>query len=150
MELRLTTTSVIRSVLLFSHLKFFLFTGAFSSASPKQRRQFLFSLLEGSLHRAWHTGSHQSVSATLFHLFYEGVWKLFAISFYIFLWYCNQFFFKILSSTQRAAAAAAPAKSLQPRPTLCEPGHGSPPGSLLPGVLQARTLEWVAISGKKR
>ena len=45
-----------------------------------------------------------------------------------------------------AAAAAAAAKSLQSCPTLCNPIDGSPPGSLIPGILQARTLEWVAIS----
>ena len=44
------------------------------------------------------------------------------------------------------AAAAAAAKSLQPCPTLCNPIDGSPPGSPVPGSLQARTLEWVAIS----
>ena len=37
------------------------------------------------------------------------------------------------------------AKSLQSCPTLCDPIDGSPPGSLVPGILQARTLEWVAI-----
>ena len=42
--------------------------------------------------------------------------------------------------------AAAAAKSLQSCPTLCDPLDGSPPGSHLPGILQARTLEWVAIS----
>ena len=47
---------------------------------------------------------------------------------------------------QRAAAAAAAAKLLQPCPTLCNPIDGSPPGSPVPGILQARTLEWVAIS----
>ena len=44
------------------------------------------------------------------------------------------------------AAAAATAKSLQSCPTLCDPIDGSPPGSPVPGILQARTLEWVAIS----
>ena len=44
------------------------------------------------------------------------------------------------------SAAAAAAKSLQSCPTLCDPIDGSPPGSLVPGILQARTLEWVAIS----
>ena len=44
------------------------------------------------------------------------------------------------------AAAAAAAKSLQLCPTLCDPRDGSPPGSPVPGILQARTLEWVAIS----
>ena len=43
-------------------------------------------------------------------------------------------------------AAAAAAKSLQSCPTLCDPIDGSPPGSSVPGILQARTLEWVAIS----
>ena len=42
--------------------------------------------------------------------------------------------------------AAAAAKSLQSCPTLCDPINGSPPGSPVPGILQARTLEWVAIS----
>ena len=45
-----------------------------------------------------------------------------------------------------AAAAAAAAKSLQSCPTLCIPIDGNPPGSAVPGILQARTLEWVAIS----
>ena len=45
-----------------------------------------------------------------------------------------------------AAAAAATAKSLQLCPTLCDPIDGSPRGSPVPGILQARTLEWVAIS----
>ena len=44
------------------------------------------------------------------------------------------------------AAAAAAAKSLQSCPTLCDPIDGSPPGSCVPGILQARILEWVAIS----
>ena len=42
--------------------------------------------------------------------------------------------------------AAADAKSIQSCPTLCDPIDGSPPGSAVPGILQARTLEWVAIS----
>ena len=42
--------------------------------------------------------------------------------------------------------AAAAAKSLQSCPTLCDPRDSSPPGSPIPGILQARTLEWVAIS----
>ena len=45
-----------------------------------------------------------------------------------------------------AAAAAAAAKSLQSCLTLCDPIDGSPPGSPIPGILQARTMEWVAIS----
>ena len=42
--------------------------------------------------------------------------------------------------------AAAAAKSFQSCPTLCNPIDGSPPGSSVPGILQARTLEWIAIS----
>ena len=46
----------------------------------------------------------------------------------------------------RLQSAAAAAKSLQSCPTLCDPIDGSLPGSPVPGILQARTLEWVAIS----
>ena len=49
-------------------------------------------------------------------------------------------------SFKHLAAAAAAAKSLQSCPTLCDPIDGSPPGSPVPGILQASTLEWVAIS----
>ena len=45
-----------------------------------------------------------------------------------------------------STAAAAAAKSPQSCPTLCDPTDGSPPGSPIPGILQARTLEWVTIS----
>ena len=60
--------------------------------------------------------------------------------------------YKLLSSDKLIfllifhAAAAAAAKSLQSCPTLCNPIDGSPPGSPVPGILQARILEWVAIS----
>ena len=47
---------------------------------------------------------------------------------------------------EKLYAAAAAAKSLQSCPTLCDPIDGSPPGSPVPGILQARTLEWAAIS----
>ena len=48
--------------------------------------------------------------------------------------------------TEVRAAAAAAAKSLQSCPALCDPTDSSPPGSPVPGILQARILEWVAIS----
>ena len=51
----------------------------------------------------------------------------------------------VLSNSSRPFTAAA-AKSLQSCPTLCDPIDGSPPGSPVPGILQARTLEGVAIS----
>ena len=47
---------------------------------------------------------------------------------------------------QILSAAAAAAKSLQSCPTPCDPIDGSPPGSPIPGILQTRILEWVAIS----
>ena len=53
------------------------------------------------------------------------------------------FYIYFIVSTMSAAAAA---KSLQSCLTLCNPIDGSPPGSTIPGILQARTLEWVAIS----
>ena len=52
----------------------------------------------------------------------------------------------LLSVDLLYAAAAAAAKSLQSCPTLCDPIDGSPPGSPIPGIFQARVLEWVAIS----
>ena len=62
--------------------------------------------------------------------------------------YCWSLAWRILSITLLvcAAAAAAAAKSLQLCPTLCDPIDGSPPGSPVPGILQARTLEWVVVS----
>ena len=48
--------------------------------------------------------------------------------------------------TEPLGIAAAAAKSLQSCPTLCDPIDGSPPGSAVPGILKARTLEWVAIA----
>ena len=53
---------------------------------------------------------------------------------------------KIMASGPIAAAAAAAAKSCQSCPTLCDPIDSSPTGSSVPGILQTRTLEWVAIS----
>ena len=50
------------------------------------------------------------------------------------------------TQSKEIVAAAAAAKSLQSCPTLWDRRDGSPPGSLIPGILQARTLEWVAIS----
>ena len=47
---------------------------------------------------------------------------------------------------EAGVAAATAAKALQSCPTLCDPIDSSPPGSPVPGILQARTLEWVAIS----
>ena len=52
----------------------------------------------------------------------------------------------VCTGHHRGLYSAAAAKSLQSCPTLCDPIDSSPPGSPIPGILQARTLEWVAIS----
>ena len=54
-----------------------------------------------------------------------------------------EWFFKLQNNPAAATAAAAAAKSLQSCPTLCDPIDGSPSGSPVPEILQARTLEWV-------
>ena len=56
------------------------------------------------------------------------------------------YFFDYIASALLELYAAAAAKSLQSCPILCDPIDVSPPGSPVPGILQARTLEWVAIS----
>ena len=56
----------------------------------------------------------------------------------------KSWFFEKISNTDKPLLTTA--KSLQSCPTLCDPIDGSPPGSPSPGILQARTLEWVAIS----
>ena len=55
-------------------------------------------------------------------------------------------FLQNFNTNAKTIAAAAAAKSLQPCPTLCYSIEGSLPGSPVPGILQARSLEWVAIS----
>ena len=60
--------------------------------------------------------------------------------------YLNHFAVTPGTNTTLLTKCAAAAKSLQSRLTLCNPTDGSPPGSPVPGILQARTLEWVVIS----
>ena len=64
--------------------------------------------------------------------------------FHLLIYDCTAFVIGNIESIGAADAAAA--KSLQSCPTLCDPIEGRPPGSPVPGILQARTLEWVAIS----
>ena len=81
------------------------------------------------------------------------IWSLVSLPFLSPTWtsespwfmYCWSVAWRILSINLLACAAAA-AKSLQSCPTLCDPIDGSPPGSPIHGILQARTLEWIAIS----
>ena len=62
------------------------------------------------------------------------------------MYYNVQGWLNVYSFPFKEIAAATAAKSLQSCPTLCDPIDSSPPGSPVPGILQARTLEWVAIS----
>ena len=72
------------------------------------------------------------------------VLQAFSVFLYLLWWsVINNLWYYI---TTAAAAAAAAAKLLQSCSTLCDPIDSSPPGSPVPGILQARTLEWVAIS----
>ena len=61
-------------------------------------------------------------------------------------WHAGSYFPTRQPVPSKVEAAATAAKSLQSCPTLCDPIDVSPPGSPVPGILQARTLEWVAIS----
>ena len=61
----------------------------------------------------------------------------------------EKFGLKLNIQKTKIMAVAVAAKSLQLYPTLCDPIYGSPPGSPIPGILQARVLEWVAISFSK-
>ena len=67
-------------------------------------------------------------------------------NYFLFQYYTEWSKFSERKTPIQYAAAAAAAKSLQSCLTLCDPMDGSPPGSPVPGILQARTLEWVAIS----
>ena len=74
---------------------------------------------------------------------HQGSPYIYGIKYYVVLYmYCNI----ILYLLYKIPHAAVAAKSLQWYLTLCDPIEGSPPGSPVPGILQARTLEWVAIS----
>ena len=80
-------------------------------------------------------------------------WEVGLRKIFPFLYFCTIFFFndedalfyfvKALVILQLRFIAAAAAKSLQSCPTLCDPTDGSPPGSPVPGILQAGTLEWL-------
>ena len=96
---------------------------------------------------SYRSPTHPSFSKLLNFLLYLGHFRRLFLVFYQgeTIGSCLFFFFWILSLDAFLVPAAA-AKSLQSCPTLCDPIDGSPPGSPVPGILQARTLEWVAIS----
>ena len=108
----------------------------------------LFSFITNSV--MWPWASHLSSAGPQWDLvnicreLCDSIWKTVA-----FRWILPCSFNFILENTNNATAAAAvaaAAKSLQSCPTLCHPIDGSPPGSPVPGILQARVLEWVAIA----
>ena len=89
--------------------------------------------------RAWGCDDQATVCCVLRHRFPFGTW----VSDGILYWKGKKPFLICLKYKGSAA------KSLQSCPTLCDPIDGSPPGSPIPGILQARTLEWVAVSFSK-
>ena len=97
--------------------------------------------LMGRMHSDWETASGQPPPDSSLSLRQ-------ALTTYLLLWFCHHRNHR--SHFSQTAAAAAAAKSLQSCPTLCDPIDGSPPGSPVPGILQARTLEWAVISFSTR
>ena len=77
--------------------------------------------------------------------FFKNFFSLCNFFYFVFVMF-DCFYSSLLAVAIPAAAAAIAAKLLQSCPTLCDPIDGSPLGSPVPGILQARTLEWVAIS----
>ena len=88
-------------------------------------------------------GPEENQVSTELVLFYHGTYLF--LSFLPVKWFEFDWVTPVIQTVGKDIAAAA-AKSLQSWPTLCDPIDGSPPGSPIPEILQARTLEWVAIS----
>ena len=86
-------------------------------------------------------GNHLKVFPNIFQILPSNL-----IPWCVEIWYVYIHILPCKKTLLSPAPAPAPAKSLQSCPTLCDPIDGSPTGSPVPGILQARTLEWVAIS----
>ena len=80
------------------------------------------------------------------HFLIQGIFSIQGLNLGLLHWQVDSLPLSHLGSPTKPVAAATAAKSLQSCPTLCDPIDGSSPGSPIPGILQARTLEWVAIS----
>ena len=122
------------------HTTWTLELGAEASLSPT-----LKALPSATAHtlRAWDFSSHPACPChCAFALVQILIWNSFSLSTPQNPIHTPSLHYSLLYSFNAAAAA----KSLQSCPTLCDPIDSSPPGSIVPGILQARTLEWVAIS----
>ena len=108
--------------------------------SPQPRDRTQVSCISGGLFTACDGESQQGVQSLIIYYNHPFPYKLDELNSVTPL----SLFFSLLSLSLLITAAAA--KSLQSYLTLCEPIDGSPPGSPVPGILQARTLEQVAIS----
>ena len=95
-------------------------------------------LLSMGLHRVGQEWSNLAAAAAVGIMWYLSVVLIYVSQYGIMV--------SLLHFGLKSNTAAAAAKSLQSCPTLCDPIDSSPPGSAIPGILQARTLEWVAIS----
>ena len=82
------------------------------------------------------------------HFLFQGIFLIHGLNLHLLHWQVDSLPLSHKGSHLPISFAAA-AKSLQSCPTLCDPIDGSPPVSPIPGILQARILEWVAISFSK-
>ena len=87
-----------------------------------------------------------SISVSLHDTYFSVFWSTSHVGFLLFYYPLLHIVFLFCTSCYNVKHCAAAAKSLQSCPTLCDPIDSSPPGTPVPGILQAITLEWVAIS----
>ena len=116
-------------IILFKNNPLCLPIAVFPKSSKDPNRSFLFYIFMSPMRIL----KHSEIRSVIFP------WSLLVL-------FCLTWFNSWTISSTSPGYPAAAAKSLQSCPTLCDPIDGSPPGTPVPGILQARTLEWVAIS----
>ena len=99
------------------------------------------SVLPSSIQKAWLPFLENPVDLTISAVLSSGAWRTVMLGLQQYVWTHFRF-----AQVHRTLPAAAATKSLQSCPTLCDPIDSSPTGSAIAGILQARTLEWVASS----